>query len=208
LLGLAGREKQQFLDWIKDLNHVFIDNLNPSSTVNSQSTGEVRARRFANTHLLSDWLNVFVKDCFQISEVSQKPDLVFRILSRHASRSRIQKSLNFLLFHGYLRRNEVGHIVLSDPHVSVDAKVPSQKVRDFHRACLKIARDGVETYSPEQRLALSLVVPTTSGVVAKLRELLESFGEQLQQLHSSDQLHQITLNLAPLTANAAISKKG
>lgn len=38
-------------------------------------------RKTASIHLLQDWLNVYVKDCFENELVQQKPDLVFQLLS-------------------------------------------------------------------------------------------------------------------------------
>lgn len=220
LLGLSMRERQQFIDWVRSLHHAEIsppEFYTPTPQSAPIGSTERRARKYASSHLLYDWLNVFVKDAFQLPEIVKDPELVFKSLSSLASRSRIQKSLNFLLFHGYLRRSQDGSIVLADDHVSVESGLPTQKIRDFHKAALKVARDGIEKYSPDQRMALSLTVPTSEDSLMRLRDLLSTFGERLQEFceeeaqrtgTSSNQLHQVTLSLVPIATLTSHELKG
>lgn len=68
LLSLSVGEKELLKKWI-------INKKSPSKiTPPSESLLRGPRSKEVSTHLLNDWLNVYVKDCFQIEAVQKKPN--------------------------------------------------------------------------------------------------------------------------------------
>lgn len=175
-------------------------------TEKSDRANEVGTRKQVSVHILNDWLNVYVKDCFQLPFIQEKPELLFEYLKPIATRKRIEKSLQFLLKEGHLRKLLNGKI---EPEVSLtitDPQIPSAKIRHFHKATMKLASSALDLYSPDIRLANSLLIPLTNEAYQDLLKLIEEFAFKIQefaaanQSHNSEQtkLYQLLLNLSPI----------
>lgn len=159
-------------------------------------------RKDVPVHLLNDWLNAYVKDCFQLPDVSANPKLLSYHLGHIADGRRIDRALEFLLREGYLRRTLDGKIVTDTPLAVADARVPSSKIRGFHKAALDIAKEGVTAYTPTERVANTFLLPLNAENYLELTHLLEEFAEKLQDFaaHSArggDRLYQIVVHLTP-----------
>lgn len=196
LLQLSPNERQYLRDWVSR------DEGGPSILpLKTGGTLVPPRRKAATSHILTDWVNVFVKDAFQIPTVSQHPDSVFAILGGIASRKRVEQSLKFLLKHGYLRKTVDGHIIPETPLHSVDPLVPNAKVRQFHKAALSNAREAIDQHEPNRRYANAMVITLNEASYKKLTEIIAEQAEELQHfaenLTDGDQLYQLVVNLSP-----------
>ena len=205
LLRLNSSERIQFKDWVYQKNFPETHIHKTKSDLFSSTFTKSSSRKTVPVHLLNDWLNAYVKDCFQIEGVSENPQLIFELLTRIAPKSRIQKSLEFLLREGYLRKTPDGKIVL-ESHLAVPEgsqhNPPQNKIRQFHKAALKVAQAGIETFSPSERLANSVLLTLNEDSYAELVNLLEECSEKIQRFivehqENGNRLYQLILNLSP-----------
>jgi uncharacterized protein (TIGR02147 family) len=205
LLKLTVAEKFFLKNWVlaeDNSQNSIIEDHKPSTTKNT--------RKQVSTHILNDWLNVYVKDCFQLPFIQENPDLLFEYLKTIASRKRIEKSLQFLLREGHLRKLLSGRI---EPEVNLtvtDPKIPSTKIRKFHKTTLKLASAALDLHSPEVRLANSLLIPLSQLEYQEFLKLIEEFALKVQDFaahkvnhnltHNDSQtkLYQLILNLSPI----------
>jgi uncharacterized protein (TIGR02147 family) len=190
LLKLNSAEKFYFRNWLEP------------DKIESEKPPH-KHRKDVSTHLLNDWLNVYVKDFFLIPEVRKNPEMVKSLLRHIAKPDRIERSIRFLLREGYLRRTLAGQVEL-DTHLAVaDPGVPNQKIRQFHKAALKIAHQGLDFYDSSERIANALILPLDAEAQTELRELLNDFSERLKDFAArhtkpSNRLYQLIINLSPL----------
>lgn len=195
LLRLTGHEKTYFKDWIRRREA-------PETDIKEEAASP-RARKDVSQHLLSDWLNPYVKDCFQIPEVQKDPSKIYPMLANIAGQARIDRSLQFLLREGHLRRTLDGRIDVEANLAAVpDSPLPSAKIRKFHKAVLQIAKDAIDTVSPKERLANSLIIPLSERSHAELIEMIGEFGAKLQEFASrqtepGERLYQLIINVSP-----------
>ncbi len=195
IMGLSHQEKTYFVDWIDRLS-------GGETSLPTEPTSPPR-RKAAPISLLQDWLNVYVKDAFQIPSIQKDMQRVFTLLGGIASKSRIEKSIRFLISNGYLRNTLDGKTVIDTPLNVSDEGTPSTKIRQFHRASLKIARDAVEQYPMTERTANALVIPIDEDELVKLNELVAEFSEKLKvfsekkQTSSGKRLYQVLINISP-----------
>jgi uncharacterized protein (TIGR02147 family) len=148
LLQLTPHERTYLRDWVSSQ-----EGIPPKASKQVNSLTPETRRKITTSHILSDWVHVFVKDAFQLDAVSQNPEEVFAVLGSIASRKRIEQSIKFLIKHGYLRTNEKGHMIPETPLHSIDPKVPSSQIRKFHKAVLTNARDAIDQHDPDKRYA-------------------------------------------------------
>ncbi len=160
-------------------------------------------RKEVSTSILNDWINVYVKDLFQIKEIQSNPELLFEMLSHVASKKRIEKSIRFLLTEGHLKRNQVGHIVIDTQLSVADPGVTSEKIRQFHKGALGLAKVAIDLYPTEERRANTLVIPLDKEKYEELNQIIDEFSERIKAFAESNEnqgnrLYQMVLNLSPI----------
>lgn len=202
LMQLNAREKVYFKSWIARLETADGKSPDTLSAVLSSFDEDQNNRKEVGTHLLSDWINVYVKDCFQLPMVQKNPELIYQYLASHAEPRRIKKSFEFLLKEGYLRRKMDGSIVVETNLAVANPQVPSKKIRQFHKGAFAVAKSALDMFPPQERMANTLIVPLNPKTYEQLTELIEEFSEKLQQFAANNQepgerLYQLILNLSP-----------
>lgn len=200
LLKITPLEKAFLRDWVESKNR-------PAEAIKNRSESIQKRSKETSTHILTDWINVYVKDCFEIPEIRNNPELIYQQLAHIAPRGRIQKSMQFLMREGHLRKTLDGHIEVETPLTVTDPQVPSRKIRQFHRGALQIARNAIEIHPVHQRFANTLLVPLTDEGYNQLVEMIREFSEKLKEFaaHSTQdetakpgaRLIQVTVNACP-----------
>ena len=195
LLKLTPAEKFYLRNWLSHQQHMdFFDQAaNPPP----------RQRKEVGTGILSDWLNVYIKDFFQLSPVQSDPKVLHRHLSHLATPRRIDRCIKFLLKEGHLRRTLDGRIVPETTLAIADPKTPSKQIRQFHKGALQIARMGLDFYPPNERWANTLIVQLNEQSHNELMDLVQEFAEKLKdfgsrQQESGDRIYQMILNISPV----------
>lgn len=190
LLKLTATEKAYLRNWIEP------QALHPSLAQEKTQ----KSRKDVTTHILSDWINVYVKDCFEIPAIQDKPELVYMQLANIASPARIQKSISFLLKEGHLRKTLDGKIVTETPLTVTDPQVPSQKIRNFHKGALGIAKAAIDSHSPAERYANTLILSMNEEKYQELVQMIQEFAEKLKDFASTSsgpRLYQVLVHLSP-----------
>ena len=195
LLMLNSTEKTYFKNWIER-------NGRKASAQQSKSDITSYQRRDVGTHILNDWINVYVKDCFQLPKVQKDPKLVYHYLASYARPQRLQGSIDFLLREGYLRKMMDGRIVVETNLTVADPEVPSKKIRQFHKGALGIARAAMDLFPSTERIANTLVVPLNDKSYDELKALIRDFSEKIQDFAArseepGERIYQLIVNLSP-----------
>lgn len=162
----------------------------------------VRKRKEVGSHLLRDWINVYVKDCFEIPEVQANRNLIYEILSALGNRKRIDRAISFLLKEGYLRTTLDGRTLVDTPLATATSEIPNRLIRQFHKNTLDIAKKALELFSTDQRYANALILPLDEKNYTELTELIQEFAEKIQKFAEApkptgSRLYQFVLNLSP-----------
>lgn len=198
LLQLTVAEKIFLKDWVERKE------LKVTDVIQTELETAPRARRKdVSLNILNDWLNVYVKDCFQLKAIQENPKLIYSHLAHIAEPKRIDKSIQFLLKEGYLRKTLNQKIVIETELAVAETPIPSQKVRQFHKAALGIARNGIDTVSMDKRYINTIVMPLTDKKYTEFVEIIQEFTEQIKRftlelkVEEADSLYQFNLNLVP-----------
>lgn len=198
LLNLNVSERIFFRKWIGQLEDKdFLEGSATDSVVNG-------SRKEVGVGLLSDWINVYVKDLFNLPAVQKDPALAEKQLMSVVPPKRIAKAVQFLLREGYLRKTMDGQVVLETNLATSEPKVPSRKIRQFHKGALSLAKAALDLYPPDQRLANTLIVALDQSRHEELNGLIQEFAEKLKDFAARqpdgncDRLYQLIINLSPV----------
>jgi uncharacterized protein (TIGR02147 family) len=166
LLALNPIERSYFKRWIARIE------LGPDGESTIPVPLVSKERKEASTHILTDWLNVYVKDFFQIPEVRANPEILKQLLSHLVTSKRVQRSIDFLLREGHLRRTLSGSIEIEANLVIGNPKVTSQKIRQFHKSALGIAKQALDIFPPQERLANTMIITLNENSYLRLQDLI------------------------------------
>lgn len=194
--GLTPRETEAFCE---KFGFVKLVRSKPASTQK-----EKRSNGSGNNHLLSNWLNLYVKDLCRLKSFNEDPALIAKNLNGLATAAQVKKSLEFLLHHGYLRRNLQGKLVENENFTESTEEIPNQDIRNFHKRALGITAENIDKVPVTNRDAYALLLPLDRASFSELKYLLKEFQMRLAQFveqHSSDNetLYQVVLHLTPVT---------
>ncbi len=193
VLKLSATER----DFFKSL--IWEDENGGATTPNLDTTSK---RRRVSSFILNDWINPFVKDSVRLRSVRENFRAIYSELSAIGTKKRIDKSVEFLVRHGYLKKNEQGKLIESDPlHVLGDENV-DKKIRRFHKNTLELAKRGLDQFSVEERLAQAMILPLDEESHTELRELIQEFSKDLQNFSErhkdkDHRLYQLIMHLTP-----------
>ena len=193
LMSLNASEKVYFRNWVGQLEDKdFVE-----------ATAVPRSRKDVGTGLLSDWLNVYVKDLFLLPAVQKNPALIEKLLLPVATAKRVSKAIEFLLREGYLRRTLDGSIVVETQLAVVEPVTPSRRIRQFHKGAMSLAKLALELYPKEERLANTQIMALNEESLAELNELIAEFAEKLKDFSArkrgdGNRLYQLIVNLSPV----------
>lgn len=191
LLKLTTSEKIFLKNWLEEKDpHV----------ASQKVSRPTKNRKEAGTHLLKDWLNIYVKDAFEIEQIQNNPEMVYRKLGGIAGRSRVDKSIDFLMREGYLRKTLDGKIVPDTPQTVVDPQVPHIKIRQFHKAALNIAKAAIDSHPASERYANTMVLAMDEQKYQELVQVIQEFAEKLKDFAVESQgpdLYQVLVHLTP-----------
>jgi len=201
LLNLNPGERYYLRSWILRSERGHGNGENQNRPSESQPSGS--ARKEVTPHIISDWLNIYVKDLFQFHQVQKDPSRLQNLLSAIAKPNRIRRSLDFLLREGHLRRTLQGEIVLETQLAFTEGQISSQKISRFHKNALGIARDAIDLYSTNERFANTLIIPLSSDDYQELMSITNEFAERLKVFAESrkdapERLYQFVVNLSPI----------
>jgi len=158
--------------------------------------------RKPKNHILSDWLNPYVKDLVNLKGFSLDSERLFFMLQGIAPAQRIKKSVDFLFREGFWRRDLLGKIVLEEAAVITTNGIPNEKIRGFHIKALEIALKGIKAFPVSERKASTVLMSIDDQHMDELRGIMDSFQERLLEFiekypNGRDRLVQITMHLTP-----------
>ena len=167
-----------------------------------------RAPRKSKNHLLSNWLNVYVKDLVNLKGFSLEPVALRKMLFGIASEKKIQKSIEYLLAEGFWRKTATRKIIAEEPAVVSTNELPNEKIRSFHKQALRIALRGLDVFPSDRRKSSTVLIACDREKIVELKEMIDGFQAQLLQFIEDhpcggDDLIQVAVHLTPVGAKNA-----
>ncbi|MBC7457871.1 MAG: DUF4423 domain-containing protein [Bdellovibrionaceae bacterium] len=159
--------------------------------------------RLPKNHLLSDWVNPYIKDIVNLKGFQLDSETIFSMLQGFIPLSKIKKSVDFLLKEGFWRKNLAGEVVLDEAAVTTTNGIANEKIRTFHTKALETALIGLKTLPVDKRKASTVLISVDQAKMDELRGIIDLFQKQLLEFieknpSGQDSLVQITTHLTPI----------
>lgn len=159
--------------------------------------------RVPKNHILSDWLNPYVKDLVNLNGFRLDPDTLLFMLQGIAPAQRIKKSVEFLLREGFWKKTLSGQVVQEEAAVTTTNGIPNEKIKSFHKKALELALHGIKAFPMNKRKASTVLIAVDEGHIDELKGLMDSFQQQLLEFiekhpNGKDALVQIITHLTPI----------
>lgn len=167
------------------------------------TTQKVPSRRPQNS-MVSNWLNVYLKEAVKLKDFSPDPAAIRKLLGGLATVEQIKKSLDFLLREGFLRRTIENTVVQNSGFWTTSDQIPNKKIRAFHRRALDLVKRNLDLYPVEQRQDHTYVLAINERNLPKIKKILIECMEDVEQFeqehpNETEQLFQISLHLTPVS---------
>lgn len=168
----------------------------------SLSSASKRPSRRPQNSIISNWLNVYVKEACKLKHFSPDPRVIQKLLGGIASVEQIQKSLDFLIREGFLRRTLDNSVVQNNSFSVTSDQIPNHKIRAFHRRALDLVKQNFETQPIEKRQDHTYILAVNEKNLPKIRKILLECVEGVEQFeqdhpNEDEQLFQISIHLTP-----------
>ena len=159
--------------------------------------------RLPKNHLLSDWVNPYIKDIVNLKGFQLDSEAIFSMLQGFIPLRKIKKSVDFLLKEGFWRKNLAGEVVLDETAVTTTNEIANEKIRTFHAKALETALVGLKTLPVDKRKASTVLISVDQSKMDELRGIIDLFQKQLLEFieknpSGQDSLVQITTHLTPI----------
>lgn len=156
-----------------------------------------------SNHILNNWLNVYVKDTCELSTFKFDAQTIHRLLGGIAPIKRIQKSMDYLIYEGFWKKTSSREVKVDENAIETTCDVPSEKIRQFHRQALDIAKKGLETYPTDRRFVSTHLLSVDQQAKAELNLMIRKFQQEVKdfiEAHpgGSEELLQINLCMTPI----------
>lgn len=170
---------------------------------NVLSAESPKSSRIPKNHILSFWLNLYVKDLVHLRGFSLETPVLYRMLMGLATPKQIERSVKQLLSEGFWRLTPAKKVVAEDQLLVSTNEIPDLKVRKLHLEALKIAARGLSAFPISRRKATTVLVSVDKTRLTELRCLLDSFQRQLcdfveKNPCEGDELVQVAIHMTPV----------
>ena len=201
LLKLTPQETKFLDQWVAAIRQQSNQASEVAAKKRPGSSARKPQRRPQNS-IISNWLNVYVKECCKLRDFSSSPTVIQNLLGGIASVEQIKKSLDFLIREGFLRRTLDNSVVQNNLFSVTSDQIPNHKIRAFHRRALDLVKRNLEIYPVEKRQDYTYVLAVNEKNLAKIKKILTDCMEQIEQFEQehpdeNEQLFQVSVHLTP-----------
>lgn len=157
---------------------------------------------------LSSWIYPVLRDMIATRDFREDPYWISRRLRGRVSSEEALHAVQFLLQHGYVRRNESGNLEVADDVVLSSDEVRSLAVRSYHRSMLGEAIEALSSVPVEEREYGALTVGISQAAIPELKARIKAFRKELHtwimtqggsEADTSQDIVQINIQMFPHT---------
>lgn len=164
---------------------------------------DVRTIESAEFEYYSAWYHPVVRELATAIDFKNDYRRLGSMVVPSISASEARKSVELLLKLGFVKHNDKGVLVVSEPVLTTKPPVTSVAVANFHRHMLQLASESIERFGPEERnvtgLTLRISEETRKAMVEKLRQVRQELLDMAVADEHADRVVQINMQVFPLT---------
>lgn len=158
------------------------------------------------------WYHSAIREMVTLPDFKEDFDWIARKCVPSISPAQAKKSIEIMLQLGILQRNESKKLDTADAVISSEYEMKSFVLRNFHSEMIRLAREALERFEPQEREISSLTLGVSQKCYERIKERIRTFKQEILNMVISDTSEsetvcQCNFQLFPLT-NKHPEKKG
>lgn len=211
------RAEESYLEWLRVLGSTHDPAQRTEALTHLQRFQKYKnknPKEFETHEYLAHWYNVVIREMTMIPGFQPTAEWILGRLRTPVPTAEVERALEFLLKHGFLKRNDEGQVEKPEKILECVGGVYRMALSEFHRQMLKLTAESIERVPSEQRQIMGHTLAIAEGQLPKVREILQGALSQIENLGLSaanaikkndGTVYHVTLSAIPLTHPAAPS---
>lgn len=211
-LDLTSREQEYFLALVEynqakdDAQRDLAWRKVQASLARGNSSSGPRRLEKIHREILSESHHLALRSLLEIKPSPGDFDVLGRQMRPARSSAVVRRSMRLLEQGGLVEKREDGLWHASDKSLAISPEAGGLALRSFHRDCLRLAEQSLETIPNAERhisgLTLGISAPTYEVLCKRLEEIHLEFGRIADLDNKADQVYQLTFSFFPMTRPA------
>lgn len=208
-LDLTTDEKEYFLALV-DYNQAKTDSRREAAWTQLQrilarSRNATHPRRLTAIHreLLSEWHHLTIRSLIELEPADEDWERLGKRLQPTRSAVMVRRSIRLLEQSGLIEKREDGLWHATDKSLSIPPEVGGPALRTYHRECLRLAEQSLESAPASTRhvsgLTLAISPPTYDLLCRRLEEIHLEFARIADRDEGAERIYHLNLSFFPMT---------
>lgn len=211
-LNLTGEEK-------KILNNLRLIDQSEDSETRVQSMNQILKLAYDNNkdsndfkvfEYLTKWQNVAIYELINTDNFNPDPEWISKKLIKKTTASEVEKSIQFLIDHKFIKQEKNGRWVQTNPHMDCQDGVYKLSLGEFHRQIFDLAKISIEQVAREDRLIMGQTLALSEEDFIKIKTII---ADSIKQMNASNHskspkknVYHIEIAAFPLFLNKDLKK--
>ncbi len=184
-LNLTSEEK-------KILNNLRLIDQSEDSETRVQSMNQILRLAYENNkesndlrvfEYLTKWQNVAIYELVNTDDFTPNPEWISKKLIKKTTPSDVEKSIQFLIDHKFIKQEKNGRWIQTTPHLNCQDGVFKLSLGEFHRQIFDLAKMSIEQVSREDRLIMGQTLALSEADFIKIKTIIT---ESIKKMNDSN----------------------
>lgn len=169
----------------------------------SQTYRKLKPLSTANFKYFSQWHYAAIRELVDLDDFKEDPEWIVEKLIGTITIAEAKDALKELQALNVLIRDDKGHLVIVDQHITSGDEVSFAGAANCHRQFLNLASECIDSIPREKRDLSAMTLGISAEMAAKVKVMVQEFRKELVRAVSSDTsteaIYQLNMQFFPLT---------
>jgi uncharacterized protein (TIGR02147 family) len=151
----------------------------------------------------SEWYHAAIRSLLPVKEFNGNMIGLAKTLYPPISPSQARKSVELLMQLGLLIQDGKGRYKAAEQHIGTGEEITSFALVQFHRKCLELARQSLDTLPPSQRDISGVTMSISDKALLKVKDEIKTFRKTVAMIAEKDsqeeRVFQLCIQLFPMS---------
>lgn len=153
-------------------------------------------------HLFANWYITVVRELVGLPGFIEDPEWIAQQIRPSIKPTEAKLAIDELLKLGFIKRNEEGQLVQSEPLLSTPDEVSSTYISNWHKEYIRKGLESIDLFPREKRDVSAVTFGFSEKNIKLIKELISNFRKEILRLGSEqdekDILLQLNIQLFPV----------
>lgn len=156
----------------------------------------------AQYQLFETWYSTAVVELTTLPDFNEDPQWIANHVVPKITVAQARKALEQLISLGILKRDESGRLQPTESNVTTPDEVSSAYLANWHRQCMKVASESIDTIPREKRDISGVYFSFSQKNLKSVKEIIHKFRRDILELATQetvkDSVYQLNIQMFPV----------